>query len=379
MPGVSPPVDRLRVIAYRGAMHNALLIGYYGEMNTGDDALLAAAAWGMARHFPQARLYSEIARVPRLIDAAVTPALGRKLFPGHNWLRGQWLRRRLRQVVYGGGSIFFNASTLHYWCRLLDGIGAGAHFAAGVSVGPFASRVDETACAELLRRLAFVGVRDAASLARARACCPEARVELTFDLAPLLAQIDPPAPAAERRGLGVALCHYERYTGGDVAREAARMDAVAAGLDAAARAGAVDELVLIDFNGHPAMGDHAVHAELAARLGGRVPLRHLAYTDDPFAVLRAVRGLRGLLAMRLHGAVFAYCAQTPCLMLAYHDKCRGWADMVGQPAAQVLDAAPCDPARLAAGLAQLAAAPALPALPLDDALARTRRNWTWAD
>ncbi len=49
-------------------MKNALLIGYYGEMNTGDDALLAVTAWGMKHYFPQTQalqLYGQTSTASR--------------------------------------------------------------------------------------------------------------------------------------------------------------------------------------------------------------------------------------------------------------------------------------------------------------------------
>ncbi len=359
-------------------MGKALLIGYYGEQNTGDDALFAVTAWGMQRYFPACRLYSYTAALPRVPGAAVVPVFRHKRFPGHNLLRAAWLTPQLSQVVYGGGSILFDAGTLRYWSRLLDRIPSSRHFAAGVSVGPFASRDDEAACADFLRRLAFIGLRDAVSYQRVRELCPSVRAELTFDLAPLLWVAGEAPAAGTRRGLGVALCHYERFTGGDPACEHRRMLRLADALTQAIRQDLVDELVLIDFNGHPAMGDHAIHRELADRLAASVPVRHLTYTDNPYDVLRTILRLRGIVAMRLHAAVFAFCAQTPCLMLAYHEKCRGWARMTGLPDDLVLDATDVDPEAFLDGLRRLGAPhPPLPTLPRETAIARALRNWTW--
>ncbi len=237
-------------------MCNALLIGYYGERNTGDDALCAVTAWGMRKFFPTMRLYSYSARLPQLYGCEVIPALAEKRFPGHNMLRMAWLTRRLHQVVFGGGSFLFSAASLNYWGRFLDHVKSARHFAVGASFGPFTHRDDELACAGFLRRLAFVGLRDEVSYARVRALCPDLHAELTFDLAPLLlpamGKRAQPTPAP-RRGLGIALCHYERYVGGDVAREGQRVARVAK-RSASPRAGEIDEVVLIDFNGHPRLG-----------------------------------------------------------------------------------------------------------------------------
>lgn len=358
---------------------NTLLIGYYGEMNTGDDALYAVSAWGMRHYFSDRKVFCYTEHLPNVPGAEVIPAFRHKRFPGHNLLRAAWLNRRLSQVVYGGGSIFFNANTLRYWCNLLDRIRSDCHFAAGVSVGPFASQADEVACTELLKRLAFIGLRDAVSLARVRDLCPSLRAELTFDLAPLLwvSSVAPAEPPV-RRGLGIALCHYERFTGGETAREAQRLTRLADTLRAAAKRDLLDELVLIDFNGHPTMGDTPVHRELLERLDGCLPVRHLGYKENPYEVLRTVQSLRGIIAMRLHAAVFAFCAQTPHVVLAYHEKCRGWARMTGLPEDLMHDATDFDQEMLINSLFKLYLEnPPLPALPRDEAITRALRNWSW--
>ncbi len=292
-----------------------------------------------------------------------------------------WLTPRLNQVVFGGGSFFFAADSMRYWGRFLDRVKSELHFAAGVSFGPFKHREDEAACAEFVRRLRFVGLRDAQSYARVRALCPGVDAELTFDLAPLLSlaadeETLPGKPA--RRGLGIALRHYERYVGGDVECERRRLSRIAEAITLAARRGAVEELVLIDFNGNAALGDHAVHEELIALLGEKIPVRHLAYTDNAYQVLCTIKGLRGIIAMRMHATVFAYCAQTPCVTLAYHEKCLGWAQQVGHPETLLHDAAHIDPPRLAASIEALnSQPPLLAALPLEEAIARALRNWSW--
>lgn len=362
-------------------MTRVLLKGYYGFQNTGDDALFAAAAWGAPRSYGEhAALVAVGGGIPRFPGSGrVRPA-----YPAVRRWRGEararvWFEAlRSDAVVFGGGSVFHSSERLRDVELLLRLSGRGPHLAAGVSIGPFRSVADERACARVLRRLAFIGLRDGESAALARALAPGVPSALTFDLAPLLlAHADPAAGAGlPRRGVGLALCDYERYTGGDERREAARRARVVEVMRALGRSG-VDELVLVDFNGDRRFGDARIHAEVRAACGDlAIPVRHVAYDPAPLAVLQTVAGLRAMVAMRLHAAVFGFLARTPTVILAYHPKCLGWAVEAGVAPSMVHDSAEFDPSAVvsAVTLALAGRAPA-PALPVAAAVDRAKLNF----
>jgi polysaccharide pyruvyl transferase WcaK-like protein len=175
------------------------------------------------------------------------------------------------------------------------------------------------------------------------------------------------------------VCPYERLVGGDVAQEHRRVEAVAEAVIAAVRRGAVDEIVVLDLNSHPVKGDAALHDALEARLAAvPVTVRRVRYHQDPLITLDVIAGLRGIVTMRLHGAVFAYCVGTPAVMLAYHEKCYGWAESVGFPQSLVVDAITIDQAALSAALTLVMDDnPPSPRLPLAEARRQAWRNWEW--
>jgi polysaccharide pyruvyl transferase WcaK-like protein len=263
----------------------------------------------------------------------------------------------------------------------LNGARRATAFAVGASVGPFRDAGAEAACSRFLQRLAFVGVRDRVSLDRARSIAPHANVRLTFDLAPALLLVpgfQDTGSESQRTGLGISLCNYERFTGGDTTRETRRLAAVASAVRSAADAGLLDHVVLIDFNGHPRFGDHELHLELADRIGDRLSVEHVRYNDNPVEVLQRVGTLRAMLAMRLHAAVFAFCTGTPALMVCYHEKCREWADMIRLPSDCMVDAAECDAADLESRFERLCGScPPMPEMSRAEATALTLGNWTW--
>lgn len=362
----------------------AILCGYYGMQNTGDDAFLAVTAWATQKYLQAQTIFARAHRLP------VVPTLGvRPLYPfpplrglGRLNLCLEVLRlRRVRHLVWGGGSVVHSERINEDYCRMMDRATVATSFAVGISVGPFPNTRTEVAAARFLNRLAFVGVRDQISYERTLDIAPKANVNLTFDLAPLLLRLPgsrPKCPTTQRGGLGIALCNYERFVGGDLKRESERLAIVTEAIRTCVLAGAVDRVVMIDFNGHPRFGDHELHAELAHRLGNLVRAEHVRYCDDPAAVMQRIGTLRGMLAMRLHAAVFAFCNSIPTVMLCYHEKCREWSRMIGAPIEQTLDAYDLRADKLSAQIEAMFLSKAqLPAMTPAEACDRALSNWAW--
>jgi len=329
-------------------MNSVFLAGYYGMDNSGDDALLAAAAWGVRQFLAPERVFVNVACPAEFPGAEqLTPIyLPVQRFKGENRLRGYRAGLLSRSVVYGGGSLFHTSSVIKSNITQLKLAGKGPHYAVGVALGPFRKAEDERTCAEFLKRLAFIGLRDQESFEIARAIAPTVRSEKTFDLAPLLPRsagldIGRLGFSGKRRGVGLSLCDYERFSGGDVSREDIRrrkLIEVLQQLDPAE----IDELVFIDFNGHPLYGDRLLHGEIAARLDNRFRVRHLPYCAKPIKMLEEIASLRLILAMRLHAAVFGYLAHTPTIILSYHPKCAAWGEDIGASDRYIFDSTDFD-------------------------------------
>jgi polysaccharide pyruvyl transferase WcaK-like protein len=352
----------------------AFLYGYYGQRNTGDDVFALVTAWAARRLLGCEDVWTAADSVPD--GAAARPMLLSYANRGATRLNPLVECIRVRhggRVIFGGGSNFHDASRMEAWRRRLRWAGRHEHFAAGVGVGPFCDQRAERECRRLLQELAFVGVRDGRSFERARGLAPHRDVRLTFDLAPLIEQaagLPTPAVPRARGHVGVALAR-----GGVRPKTIA---AIAEGLRRYVRHRTVARVVLIDFNGHPRKGDAAAHRAIARALGDDIEVVHEGYNPNPLVTFTRVAALDVIVGMRLHAAVFGFCTRTPTLIVGYHEKCFGWAEMIGAPRELVIDVRALDAEWLASALAAATDRRLAPSLAPEQAAAAAISNWTWA-
>lgn len=340
-------------------MKNVMLCGYYGEMNTGDDALLAVAGWGVRNFLDASHIVASASRIPQISNKKLI----KPIFPPQRCLRGEkllryfWHARRAQCIFSGGGSMFRSSLYMRLLTSLMTFARPGPHAAIGISIGPFRDAGAEKVCARLLDRLDFVGVRDQESLEIAHAIAPDARVRKTFDLALLLPQasgssIERLQSETERKGTGFALCNWERFNGRDRLYEKARLDKIITAINALDPED-TGEIILIDFNGHPRFGDHGLNCELKNRISPRFKVRHVGYNSNPMQVLEQISRLKALVSMRLHASVFGYIADTPTLIISYQPKCIGWAEQIGMDKGYLMDSNDIDPEELTAKISEL--------------------------
>jgi polysaccharide pyruvyl transferase WcaK-like protein len=312
-----------------------LISGYYGKDNTGDDCLQLVAAWGMRTIFRPEKMYVTTNKNPNFMPLrSIIPIYRhRQSIKGRHRMAEWTACIRSKTVVFGGGSIFHTMRDLKRKMELLRLSGKGPHFAIGVSLGPFISTASEKYCAEIMKRMAFIGLRDQNSVDIARSWSADINFKKTFDLGPLLPRsyhltIKHLMPGSTMRsGIGIALRDVERFVGGDLQREAKRRAKIISTIRALPKS-LIDEIVLIDFNGHPTLGDAAIHADIRKEIERDVKVTYISYIANPLAVLNIIGKLRLLVAMRMHAAVFGYMTGTPTIILSYHPKCNGWASQI---------------------------------------------------
>jgi len=318
---------------------DAHLVGYYGMQNSGDDALLAATLWGAQTFLKAERISASTPSHLQLFDQTFAPTLcEQQVFRGQRRLQAYQSAFFSKRLIFGGGSVLHSTQDLQVKRHMMKLSKGHEHIAVGVGIEPFTSKEAETECTRFLNECAFVSVRDQESYNIATSIAPNANITRAFDLAPLLLK-NPKfkLQATERMGIAVCLCPHERLKG-QPEKEQQRLAEIAESLITIYQQTG-EPITLIDFNGHPELGDHQVNVELKSLLNKRpyVPCRIQSYDANPFRVLQRLASYKAIISMRLHGSILGYLARTPLISLNYHNKCRGWCNSIGMPSALSMD------------------------------------------
>jgi polysaccharide pyruvyl transferase WcaK-like protein len=366
-------------------MKRVLVEGYYGMENTGDDVFLAVVNWGVKLFLKTNRIYATAAKIPDFLDSEfIKPIYAYKnRFKGENRLRAYLTSTRVQHVVIGGGSVFHSSKNLKRKINILKLSGKGPHVAIGVSIGPFSDSNAEKVCAKLLNRLSYVGLRDQISYDIAKNIAPNVLIEKTFDLALLFPHVvgismDEIQPN-NRTGIGLALCNYERFIKGDCTRENVRKKKIIQ-MFKQIEIDKTEEIVFIDFNGHPYYGDNKLHTTVANEIANYYRIRHIPYLANPISALKEIAKLRAIITMRLHAAIFGYMVQTPTIMLSYHPKCNAWAGEIGMPSELIFDSYDFDIDKLSNCIRNIISGNVnKPTLPITEAEKLAMKNWKWTN
>lgn len=312
-------------------MNSVFLSGYYGEKNTGDDALLNCALWGCNSFLKSDSI--NVTTFPFTHNKlSFNPIFSKKeVIRNNNLINLYYYAITAQYIVFGGGSVFHSTDKMTQDRNLMDLCRSDKAIALGVSFGPFRDSGAETACKQLLERFKYIGCRDSASVQLVQSLAPHVKVEKTFDLAPLLFKaLGEPTKylnKKNRKGLGLALCHYEQYINGDTSVEKRRIKKIINVLNKLSSYD-IEEIVLIDFNGHPIFGDFNIHKEVIQKLKISIPIKYIPYHQNPLNALKKIEHLKCLIGMRLHSSIFGYITNTPTIIFSYHPKCVGWAEQI---------------------------------------------------
>lgn len=353
------------------------LNGYYGMLNSGDDALMQATAWGAEKFLGAKDFLISTPRPITLADNKKVAATltSKQIVKGENRIRQYFASAKSNQIVFGGGSVLHNSHDINQKRHFIKLSNKNNALALGVGLGPFANSDAEQACAKFLLECEYVGVRDKASFDMAKSLAPEANVALTFDLAPLLLLNEKASFSTEdRSGVCFCLCPSERLKN-NLAAENARLQQIANAIISVYRQTG-EPITMLDFNGHASLGDEQVHRALMALLPSNIPVKHVAYNPNPLQVMQLLAGFKCVVGMRLHASILAYLVNTPVVSLNYHSKCKGWCEQIGLAEHLQFDTGDIDAAQLAGAICLgLSTGFTAPTLPVENAIAKSLKNW----
>jgi len=286
-----------------------LIAGYYGYRNWGDEGSLATLLQALPR---------ESVRVLSGDPAFTEATYGVRALPR---MELRTVRRAVREsdaLILGGGSLLQDATSLRsllYYLALIHwGLQAhGRVLLVGQGVGPLRRRIGRRLAARLLQRVAFLSVRDADS-ARLLASLGVSGATVDADL----------TWALESQPAHVALDAGARWVG-----LAPRLWA-----DAPVQQAFADLCRRLHADGYRPLlfpmqetQDRALCKAIAAETGAAT----LPTPQHPAQLLGVMAHLQAMVAMRLHGAIFAASAGAPVLCVSYDPKVDALAGQLGAP------------------------------------------------
>jgi len=372
----------------------ALLVGYFGKQNSGDDAML----WGflketgscgdftVAAHSSDLRLPE--GSVPRVIQASPLSVL-------------RWAVKLRNLVWVGGTSLQDSAGTAPYlgflvkWLLLFSALRLlGVRiFLVGIGIGEVASHTGRLLIKAILKLADAVSVRDTASQGRAIKLggLPADDVVRGFDLAALLVEeesqglpgdhptttvLDAGSGEAEEDAafvIGVSLVPYYTIYEGAPEKDQAVAQAIGEALVRLAGVNPEVRIRLLTLNGNVQISDREILEQVESLLPPHT-VERVAYDQDPRKLLRAVKTCNAVIGSRLHAQVFAFLANRPLIGLAYHVKNRAFQVEVSYPEGAWMDLHTLDGSKLKEALTALRETPDQfrAAIRLEDAVDRAR-------
>jgi polysaccharide pyruvyl transferase CsaB len=307
------------------------VLGSYGGMNLGDEAILTSLLADLRRRRPDARIIV-FSRNPQHTRVAF-PEVESMGWLGINRERMAEALRQLDLLVLGGGGIIYDTEARRY-LRLVDeaqeyGVPV---FTYALGAGPLTEELDRAIVRATLRRCVEITVRDEGSRLVLEEAGLRSPVTVTADPALLLEPEDFSGDALQQEWIpdGWRLVGMSVREPG---RAAQRLD-VEAYHQLLAHVGdfmvqRMDAHVLfVPMERQDIAHAHGVLSYMAA--ADRCRVLHGSYR--PNEILGLMRRIDLAVGMRLHFLIFAAMAGVPMLPLPYAGKVADFAEQIGAPA-----------------------------------------------
>lgn len=311
--------------------------GYYGAKNSGDDAFVEVASWGAAKYWGAADHLFFSGSLPEIITEV-------SYYPPHkNYFN---FLKTIRKVILSDVFVSAGGSTFHSRLKLTDLRSYakykkntfGSAGAIGISLGPYKDARAETHTKSYLEKLNFLALRDRYSYDLALSYNLPYKPILAFDLAALLPEVYNEAgktlidnTTTRKKTVGISLCNYERYIGGDLTKEKKRNSYILEVLEQLTDDREITFRFFI-FNGNPVSGDAELTKDIIEKLSKKEHFNYeiIPYLSNVYETWKKINECNLVFSVRLHAAIFACFGNTPFFLLEYHRKCRDLLDDIGQ-------------------------------------------------
>ncbi|HEY7292716.1 MAG TPA: polysaccharide pyruvyl transferase family protein [Vicinamibacterales bacterium] len=320
----------------------ALLMGYYGNRNLGDEMMLVCLRRWLARQGVSVTVLSECPE--EVSDTHGLPAV-------HNWpLLGEWAWRRallrggaadvLRAIkahdvlIVGGGDLIRDDMGWRNFFFSMEKIVAAIAMSkpvclVNVGIGRPHTAYGKRLLRWILPRVNQIVVRDHRSVALCREFGADSRTTFAPDVVltlPASMEIADAAEDAARPYLVVAL-RESANTFGQYELNERRIHHLAAAFDDILERRNID-IVFLPFQAQAEADDNRLHHRIADGMQHKARVRIEAWSRNVADAAECIRAAQAVVAMRLHAAVLAAGFGRPCVVMPYDFKLREFVDLM---------------------------------------------------
>ena len=342
-----PPARGLQVVGKKVLRQKALLMGYYGVGNLGDEmTLVCLKQWLERQNFDLTVLSEKPATVSQthgLPAVENSPLLGEWAWRS-GWLKGGALRvmRALAGsdvLIVGGGDLIrddLGWRTFFFTLeKMIAAILMGKKvFLVNLGIGQLSTRYGRALLKWTLRRCQRIIVRDA----RSEKMCGELGVTEQVTLAPdivlslpdLLGHQRVTKAGSRHKDPYVLVClRHNPETFHSYEMTEARIRTLAQNLDALIERHNVNVVFLpLHATSPNGRGDASLHWRVAKAMVHPERIQLRPWTADLNEVCSWISDAKLVLAMRLHAAVLAHSYGRPCVLMPYDRKVREFGELM---------------------------------------------------
>jgi polysaccharide pyruvyl transferase WcaK-like protein len=213
---------------------------------------------------------------------------------------------------------------------------------SGLGLGPLQTREGITKAKAMLEMADLVEVRDSTS----RELCKKINVSSTviqsFDPAILIPELFPCQLRQQgQRGvdiptIGVSLSGSPGTIANGAIKQESKIENLVEAIKNVARLHPL-RIAGVEICGDDIHGDKNIIENLLNKVEHFCETQFIPYCPDPAEMMSRLSLLDGMIAERLHAAIYAYSLKVPFAIIPYHSKCSAFAKDVGLPEMFVLD------------------------------------------
>lgn len=323
-------------------MKKILLRGYYGYKNSGDDALFYAIVEKVSR---MSKVHFNVLSKEELHYSKGNSEDLTFNYPSSKNILSGVINSDI--LIFGGGSQLQDYGKFRLQLSLLKTYIIVSLMKLlkkdviylGVSIGPLETRFGKIIGKKILNKSNYIVVRDQQSYEDLKEMnLKDKNIKLAPDLAISLIDSLPFNNISEndkKMVLGVNLLPFFSVIKKDKKKELQLLQNISRSINIISKEQPNMEIRFFSFQEDEEINDYQLLNSLKKMVDVQVEI--IRYQPNPLLLMKELSECAWFIGMRLHSTIFAYANDIPQLILSYHPKCKGFADLVGYQSENVVD------------------------------------------